>query len=179
MDARPFVFVCCVFCAEIYCERGQSLVNLRCGFVVVWPQRQTFVRILLQSRIARLLRADLRRFLQDVGGWVSPCGVSPLVVFPPRGVWGLCPLRSSDDAVSMLSLRSRRHTLSPHRAAVSQTRAGRAQRRAPAPPCPSPRLADLPTIITRATRSSSSALPPPPQWPTYSTMLQSAPHPKP
>jgi len=29
-----------------------------------------------------------------------PCGVSP------RGVWGLCPLRSSDDAVSMI--------LSPH-----------------------------------------------------------------
>jgi len=35
-----------------------------------------------------------------VGGWVSPCGVSP------RGVWGLCPLRSFDDAVSMI--------LSPH-----------------------------------------------------------------
>ena len=26
-----------------------------------------------------------------VGGWVSPCAVSPLVVFPPRGVRGLCP----------------------------------------------------------------------------------------
>ena len=35
-----------------------------------------------------------------VGGWVSPCGVSP------RGVWGLSPLRSSDNAFSMI--------LSPH-----------------------------------------------------------------
>jgi len=29
-------------------------VNLECRFVVVWPQRQTFVRILLHSRIGRL-----------------------------------------------------------------------------------------------------------------------------
>jgi len=36
-----------------------------------------------------------------VGGWVSPCAVSPLVVFPPGGVCRLCPLRSSDD-VSMI-----------------------------------------------------------------------------
>jgi len=41
-------------------------MNFDCRFVVVWPQRQTFVRILLHSRIARLLRADVRRFLQEL-----------------------------------------------------------------------------------------------------------------
>jgi len=37
-------------------------VNLECCFVWVWPQNQTFVRMLLHSRIGRLLRADIRRF---------------------------------------------------------------------------------------------------------------------
>jgi len=40
-------------------------MNLECRFVVVWPQRQTFViRILLHSRIGRLLRADVRRYVK-------------------------------------------------------------------------------------------------------------------
>ena len=44
-----------------------------------------------------------------VGGWVSPCavsplwcGVSPLVVFPPAVCGGCAPLRSSDPARSFL-----------------------------------------------------------------------------
>ena len=39
-----------------------------------------------------------------VGGWVSPCAVSPLVVCSPRGVWGLCPLRSSENALFAMNL---------------------------------------------------------------------------
>jgi len=49
----------CVLCRDSL--RGVSSVNLECCFVRVWPQRQTFVRILLHSRIGRLLRADVRR----------------------------------------------------------------------------------------------------------------------
>jgi len=36
-------------------------MNLDCRFVVVWPQRQTFVRLLLQHQNRSLLRADVRR----------------------------------------------------------------------------------------------------------------------
>ena len=54
----------CVLCRDSL--QGVSSVNLECCFVWVWPQRQTFVRILLQSRIAHLLRADVRRFLQEL-----------------------------------------------------------------------------------------------------------------
>jgi len=57
----PAHFVCsCVSCAEIHCEE-QSLMKLDCRFVVVWPQRQTFVRILLTIQNRSLLRADVRR----------------------------------------------------------------------------------------------------------------------
>jgi len=55
----PRFRISCVLCRDSL--RGMSSVNLECCFVWVWPQRQTFVRILLQSRIARLLRADVRR----------------------------------------------------------------------------------------------------------------------
>jgi len=43
--APPFCMLC-FLCRDSL--RGQSLMNLDCRFVVVWPQRQTFVRILLQ-----------------------------------------------------------------------------------------------------------------------------------
>ena len=54
----PAHFVCCVSCAEIHCK---SLMNLECRFVVVWPQRQTFVRTLLQLQNRPSARADVRR----------------------------------------------------------------------------------------------------------------------
>ena len=41
-----------------------------------------------------------------LAGGVPPCAVFPPYGVSPRGVWGLCPLRSSDDAFSMI--------LSPH-----------------------------------------------------------------
>jgi len=44
--ARPFCRLC-VLCRDSL--RGQSLMNLDRCFVVVWPQRQTFVRILLTT----------------------------------------------------------------------------------------------------------------------------------
>jgi len=37
-----------------------------------------------------------------VGGWGSPVCCFPPCGVSPRGVWGLCPLRSSDDAFSMM-----------------------------------------------------------------------------
>jgi len=40
-----------------------------------------------------------------VGGWVSPCAVSPLVVFPPPVCGGCAPLRSSDALVALLFMR--------------------------------------------------------------------------
>jgi len=51
----------CFLCRDSL--RGKSLMNLDCLFVVVWPQRQTFVRILLQHQNRSLLRADVRRGL--------------------------------------------------------------------------------------------------------------------
>jgi len=53
----------CVLCRDSLREVcPQSSVNLnKCCFVWVWPQRQTFVRILLHSRIGRLLGAVVRR----------------------------------------------------------------------------------------------------------------------
>ena len=55
-----------------------------------------------------------------VGGWVSPCAVSPLVVFPPAVCGGCAPLRSSDALVALLSCV---HLLSL-RASARQTWAG-------------------------------------------------------
>ena len=40
-----------------------------------------------------------------VGGWVSPCAVSPLVVFPPAVCGGCAPLRSSDASRSFAFMR--------------------------------------------------------------------------
>jgi len=59
LRAPALLYVVCFVCRDSL--RGQSLMNLDCRFVVVWPQRQTYVRNLLHSRIARLLRADVRR----------------------------------------------------------------------------------------------------------------------
>jgi len=39
---------------------------------------------------------------KHVGGWGSPVCCFPPCGVPPRGVWGLCPLRSSVDAFSMM-----------------------------------------------------------------------------
>jgi len=79
----------------------------------VLPLRTTLLRCFFTRESEDLSTATFRRgpLLEDsrrgvcwrVGFPVCcfpPCGVSP------RGVWGLCPLRSSDDAVSMI--------LSPH-----------------------------------------------------------------
>jgi len=55
-----------------------------------------------------------------VGGWVSPCAVSPFVVFPPAVCGGCAPLRSSDPRVALLSWV---HRLSL-RASARQTWAG-------------------------------------------------------
>ena len=60
--ARPFRMLC-FLCRDSL--RGKSLMNLDCRFVVVWPQRQTFVRLLLQLQNRSLLRADVRRSLLD------------------------------------------------------------------------------------------------------------------
>jgi len=57
--ARPFRMLC-FLCRDSL--RGKSLMNLDCRFVVVWPQRQTFVRLLLQLQNRSLLRADVRRY---------------------------------------------------------------------------------------------------------------------
>ena len=57
---RPPFCVLCFLCRDSL--RGQSLMNLDWCFVVVWPQRQTFVRLLLQlQNWTLLLRAEVRR----------------------------------------------------------------------------------------------------------------------
>jgi len=56
---RPPFCMLCVLCRDSL--RGQSLMNLDWCFVVVWPQRQTFVRILLQQPESESARADVRR----------------------------------------------------------------------------------------------------------------------
>jgi len=56
---RPPLCMLCVLCRDSL--RGQSLMNLDWCFVVVWPQRQTFARILLQQPESESARADVRR----------------------------------------------------------------------------------------------------------------------
>jgi len=75
-----------------------------------------------------------------VGGWVSPCAVSPLccfppVVFPPCGVWlGLCVGRVD---LALAFIRWDPLLISP-RASARQTRAGRCLAAAGAPQLHSP-----------------------------------------
>jgi len=47
-------------------------MNLDYRFVVVWPQRQTFVRHLLQLQNRSLLRADVRRPAESSLGGDAP-----------------------------------------------------------------------------------------------------------
>ena len=56
---RPPFCMLCFLCQDSL--RGQSLMNLDWCFVVVRPQRQTFVRLLLQLQNRTLLRAEVRR----------------------------------------------------------------------------------------------------------------------
>ena len=65
--ARPFCTLC--FLCRDSLRGSKSLMNLDCRFMVVWPQRQTFVRILLQLQNRSLLRADVRRMRTANPAW--------------------------------------------------------------------------------------------------------------
>jgi len=84
-------------------------MSLQWGVDCVLPLRTTLLRCFFTRESEDLSTATFRRgpLLEDsrrgvcwrVGFPVCcflPCGICP------RGVWGLCPLRSSDDAVSMI-----------------------------------------------------------------------------
>jgi len=67
-------------------------MSLNWCFVIVWPQRQTFVRLLLQLQNRSLLRADVRRPPKPAS--LCDAGCAPPVVvlgcgFSSARVW-LC-----------------------------------------------------------------------------------------
>ena len=71
-------------------------MNLDCRFVVVWPRRQTSVRVLLQHQNRSLLQADVRRFpVSAVVGVAVPAAVCR---------WGLAPVLSCPDVGRCLLL---------------------------------------------------------------------------
>jgi len=86
---------------------------LQWGVDRVLPLRTTLLRCFFTRESEDLSTATFRRgpLLEDsrrgvcwrVGLWVSPCAVSPLVVFSPAVCGGCAPLRSSDALVALLS----------------------------------------------------------------------------